>query len=174
LRRVFKNAFALPKIWILTGIYYMEDATVFHVRSKSSETTTSGTIPIPEPTGMAQLLGVNPGMTISFGRTVEGQAIAQIGGERVWAAQWTQVGAKYFDAKGSKQQIDLAINQLKLLNVWSVGTERAPGVQERIAELSIVKSPREDQEEDAAPEYNESMWKEFEQHLDSLLEDLDD
>ncbi len=171
MQRILKNAFTPPTIWFLTGIYQMEDAVVYHVRSKSSEMTGSGTVPVPEPTGIAQLLGINPGVTVNFGKNLEGQATAQISGKRVWAAQWVQIGSKYFDAARDKTQTDLALNQLKLLDVWSMGTERTSDSQEHMVELSPRRFESPDLEE-TAPGYDEHAWKVFEQVLDTLLEDL--
>lgn len=68
---------------MLIEVYYIEDATVYHVRFKTSDITTSGKVSIPELTGMTELLNTKVGVIVSLGKTIEGEAEAQISGKRV-------------------------------------------------------------------------------------------
>jgi hypothetical protein len=169
LQRMWKNIFAAPKIWLLTGVYYMEDAQVYTIRSESSSADARVTVPIPEPSGITAMLGVKAGMKFKFGREQVIEAEAQILGRKVWAAQWTRVGARYFIKEDASTE--LSPKQLRLLDVWSVGTERGDN-DPWVAELSLPESGSGDGLE-AGEEYDEKMWKEFENSVDALLEDLE-
>jgi hypothetical protein len=85
------NLIKAPDMWLLTGMYIIEDGTVFSVRKESSSSDASAKMPIPEPTGLTELAGVKIGATISLGNGIEALASTQIEGKKVWAAQWIKV-----------------------------------------------------------------------------------
>ena len=168
LKRMLKNIIAAPKIWLLTGVYYMENAQVYTIRTKSSSADAKITVPIPEPSGIAAMLGANAGAKFSLGNQWEIEAGAQISGKRVWAAQWTRVGARFFLAEDASTE--LSPKQLRLLDVWSVGTERGDD-EPWTTELSLLEKGS-DEGAEAGQEYDEKTWKEFEEDVERLLDDL--
>ena len=88
LHTLYKNLVAAPKIWLLTGIYLIEDAVTYRISSKASSNAASVSVPIPEPSGLAALLGVSVGTRFDFGKASTGVSGTQILGRKVWAAQW--------------------------------------------------------------------------------------
>lgn len=178
LYQLMKNVVAAPKIWLLTGIYFMEDATTYTISSKASLNAASLTVPIPEPTGLAALLGVAIGARVSLGKQFVGQAAAQISGKRVWAAQWQQVSAKYVYAKRGDWDAEALGKQLQLFDVVNLGTERGDTDEVRLAEVGLAKN-RVILDDGAVGElgsgeneYDEDMWARFEEEVDDLLNEL--
>ena len=85
------NLVKAPDIWLLTGTYIVEDGTVFSIRKVNSSSDASASVPIPEPTGLTELVGSKVGAKIRLGSGIEAQASTQIEGKKVWAAQWIKV-----------------------------------------------------------------------------------
>jgi hypothetical protein len=172
LKAIYKNIVASPKIWLLTGVYLMDDAKVFTLESKSDDNSVAVNIPIPEPTGLAALLGVSPGASVSLGKRYTATAMTQILGGKVWAAQWTRVKAKYIPINKKCTGSQLLINQLQLLDVWSTGTSRGDGGQRSIVELEIDITHDGRAINDDGDEYDDEVWMKFEEHVDDLIDDL--
>ena len=87
LRVLCKLTLQAPRIWLLTRLYKVTDAQSLVVLGRKDVQGATGAVPL-EPTGVAQLLGVNAGVRL---RTESGSVVqlgAQILGERVWAAQY--------------------------------------------------------------------------------------
>ncbi|MCJ1377614.1 hypothetical protein MMC17_000709 [Xylographa soralifera] len=120
-----------PSIWLLTGIYIMKDATCLSISGKSSGLGGSITTPLPDPSGIAAMLQLNPNAhwKMSSGLTIGGGSTFL--GERVWAAQYHRVGAKYVDIRDG---VPLHSKQLKLLNVFDIKASRG---ESTAAELDL-------------------------------------
>lgn len=86
-----KNAVSPPSIWLLTGTYAIEDATVYSVRLSSSSDKASAKVPVTDPTGLSGLVGLKAGVTVGLGDGVEAHASTQIMGRKIWAARWQKV-----------------------------------------------------------------------------------
>lgn len=86
-----KNLFSPPSIWLLTGLYIIEDGTVCSVRKETSSNDGSIKVPIPEPTGIAELGKLHLHGTLRLGNGIEAQASHKIEGPKIWAAQWIKV-----------------------------------------------------------------------------------
>ena len=53
-----------PRIWLLTKLYKVKDARNLTIQGKTTAQNVKGTVPIPEPTGVVQLLGLNTGLRL--------------------------------------------------------------------------------------------------------------
>jgi len=173
LKALYKNLVSAPKIWMLTGIYLIEDAVTFSVTSKSSSGTLAGSDPLAECTGIAALLGVSRGAKVSLGEKLEALAGTQILGKRVWASQWKQVHARY--ALGSSSLLAATYN-LRLLDIWGIGTQRGSGDGDIFAQVSMCdgQDPESWAAEEGKGEYSEDVWKVFMAEVDGLLDDLEE
>lgn len=174
LKAVYGNVFGAPKIWLLTGIYLMDDAVSFVNISHSKSIAASASVPIVEPTGIAALLGASVGARFNMGSGFQGQAFATVKGTKVWAAQWTRVHARF--AVGGDQAA-LGRHDLRLLDVWSTGTTR--GSRGKDGETRVEVSLGDSKEDDASEaegndEYPEEIWARFMEEVDELLDDLED
>jgi hypothetical protein len=169
-RAWWQNTTKAPKIWLLTGIYLMEDAVTYTVSARSTSGGASTSIPIPEPTGLAALLGVAVGAKFAVGRGFEAQAIAQIQGQKVWAAQWTPVSVKYLCVAHSEWSANKLQSQIQLLDAEDMGNVRSDDVN--LAEVSLGTDTPEGDGEVGESELDEAKWALFEESLDQLLGDL--
>lgn len=178
---LYKNVVSAPKIWLLTGVYILEDAVTYHVSSKSSTNSASVKVPIPEPTGLAALLGVTVGATASFGRGFEGQALSKVLGKQIWAAQWHQIDARYIYTKKADWSAESLGKQFEILDIMSLGNQRGDVDDIKLAEVHLQSSGGtpddfvlDGQVVGAKAEYSDEMWQNFEAEIDDLLEELDE
>lgn len=174
-KTVYKNVVSSPTIWLLTGVYLIDDAKVLVVTSRSSNDSMSGKAPVPEPTGLATLLGISPGASISVGSSYTVQAYTQILGRKVWAAQWARVKARYCHVDMASATTQLDLNQLKLLDIFSTGTSRGESMANDIVELNLDAANAEKGDNAKGGEaYDEKLWVEFEERVEELVDDLGD
>jgi hypothetical protein len=172
LKATYSNLVSAPKIWMLTGLYYIEDAKVYQLRAKSKSGNASIPIPIPDPTGIAALLGLTVAPNASAGKGSEIAAGTDFSGKMVWAAQWQRVHAKY--STDSKPTVGESF-QLRLLNIYSAETERDDEIEDIFAQVSLG----DDQDPELASstggeeDYCEETWKLFEEEVADLLEELE-
>ena len=169
LRAKCKNLLGVPKIWLLTGIYLMEDAVTYSVSLKSSSQSASISIPVPEPTGVAALLGLAVGTRLDLGHNLEGHALAQISGRKVWAAQWLCVSARYLPAQEAPWEAPALGKILNLLDVWSLTSERSDDIEQVEVDMSNITGDG-DQTED----YDDATWNLFESKVQELLEEAEE
>ncbi|MCJ1437294.1 hypothetical protein MMC27_006680 [Xylographa pallens] len=156
-----------PSIWLLTGIYIMKDATCLSVSGKSSGHGGSITTPLPDPSGIAAVLQLNPNARwkTSSGLTVDGGSTFL--GDRVWAAQYHRVGAKYVDIRDGVQ---LHSKQLKLLNVFDMKASRG---ESNAAELDVEGPPDLDDEEEVSYQQpGDGYWDKFGEELKDIEEEF--
>lgn len=156
-----------PKIWLLTGLYLMKDATCLSIAGKSSALGGSVTVPLPDPSGIAAALQMNPNvkedtkddMTVSGGATFPG--------ERVWAAQYHRVKAKYFDVRDGTEP---SLKQMKLLNVFDMRASRG---EASAAEVDIDEIVAGSGEEEASEEtYESKYWDKFGEELRDIEDEF--
>jgi len=155
-----------PEIWMVTGIFVIEDAFYYTIKSKEVSTTAKSEILIPEPTGIAELLDLKVGLHTQLSSSTIVTAGGQILGERVWAAQWQQVDAKII--KGEDWET-IAPNKLRLL---PLRTQAVKGGSE-VAELSLGQEQSltgSDRNETSAEEAD--AWQEFERDAQSIEKKL--
>ncbi|MCJ1283429.1 hypothetical protein MMC26_002758 [Xylographa opegraphella] len=156
-----------PSIWLLTGIYMMKDATCLSVSGKSSDLGGSITAPLPDPSGIAAMLQLNPNVhwKTSSGLTVGGGSTFL--GDRVWAAQYHRVGAKYVDIQDGVQ---FQSRQLKLLNVFDMRTSRG---ESTATELQVENPPNlDDDEKILSDQVEDGYWEKFGEEIRDIEEDF--
>jgi hypothetical protein len=148
----------------------MEDAVTYTVSARSTSGSVSASIPITEPTGLAEMLGVAVGAKFAVGRGFEAQAVAQIQGQKVWAAQWTPVSVEYLCIAHSEWSVNKLQSQIQLLDAEDIGNVRSGEVN--LAEVSLVTDPPEGGGAVDENKLDEAKWALFEESLDQLLGDL--
>jgi hypothetical protein len=158
-----------PEIWLLTGVYLIEDATTWSIRDKSSNTSYTGSIPLPEPTALTSLLGLNPSLHYEVGKSFIKKEGTQILGRKVWAAQYQRIKAKYYTvADGTESPVDT----IKLLSILSTQKSRGEGefIELNISDDFELEQSGDEVQEDQ--EFTEDYWKEFETDVEELTEEL--
>ncbi|KAH6987654.1 hypothetical protein BKA56DRAFT_653406 [Ilyonectria sp. MPI-CAGE-AT-0026] len=159
-----------PEIWMVTGIFVIKDAFYYTTKSKEVSTTAKSEVPIPEPTGIAELLDLKVGLHAQLSSTTMVTAGGQILGERVWAAQWQRVGTKIIKDEDWET---IAPNKLRLLPLRTQAVKGGP----EVAELSLGQEQSlmgSDGSETLAEEAD--AWQEFEkdaQNIEKKLESID-
>lgn len=142
----------------------------YTVSATSASGSVSSSIPIPEPTGLAELLGVAVGAKFAVGSGFEAQANAQIQGQKIWAAQWTPVSVKYLCITHSEWSANKLQSQIQLLDTQDIGNVRSDDVN--LAEVSLRTDVEEVDDVVGESTLDEDRWAEFEKSLDQLLGDL--
>ena len=166
-----KITFRRPELWLLTGVYLIKDASTWTVTGDSRGSATTASVPLPEPTGIASLLGLNPNVTYETRKSHIRREGTQIMGHRVWAAQFQRIGAKYVTVADGEE---FPTSSIKLLSILSSQRVRGEGtavtlmLEDEVANID-EKGESENQGE-AAPDY----WKDFASELVELEEDLAD
>jgi hypothetical protein len=156
-----------PKIWLLTGIYQIKDATTSVISRNGTQRGVEVTIPIPEPTGLATIL-LQPGGNLKLGSGTVVSSRSQILGLKVWAAQWQQVEARFL-LPGDWKDMDVVTNRLKLLDVMSLQVERGadnPQFAEVVLKQEDVEEPQESLEEE--------YWELFDREVQRVEEDFEE
>lgn len=167
-----KNIFGIPKIWLLTGVYVIEDGHSYTVRGTSNSVNLTGTLPLPEPTGLAALLGLNLGATVALGNGVEATAETMMPGKKVWAAQWIRVKAQFVSEKETETNASALIQKIQLTDEWSSGTDRTGEGDDQFVQLTLDETEDESATEETAIDWNEEQRKEFFAELDKVDEHL--
>ncbi|KAF1829529.1 hypothetical protein BDW02DRAFT_573877 [Decorospora gaudefroyi] len=85
-----KSTFREPVIWLLTGLYEFENASMSTLHS----TVPSASLGLDAGI-TAALSGVPVGASFEIGNTTSAKRELQSEGTRVWAAQWQKLDAKY-------------------------------------------------------------------------------
>jgi len=111
----------VPIIWMLTGVYFLDDAISWSTRGKQNQKGVEVNMPIPDPTGFAELLQVKgkARYATKSGRVFEHGM--QIADRKVWAASVQRLGVEYMHFKHGMKVLP---NQISLLDVFS--TARGP------------------------------------------------
>jgi hypothetical protein len=179
MKRDYKNIVKAPKLWLLVGYFYIEDARMVKIHSKSTSNDASLNVPVAEPTGIAALLGAKVGSRMGFQNGFQAEVSSEkVKGKMVWAAKWQLVHAKYvhvddWDATSLKKRIQL----LDGYEDYSLGTVRGGnGDHENAVEFNFSKDGEEEgavpSEGTAPEEYNEAKWQIFDKEFDALIEKL--
>lgn len=156
-----------PEIWMVTGIFVIKDAFYYTTKSKEVSSTAKSEVPIPEPTGIAELLDLKVGLHAQLSSTTMVTAGGQILGERVWAAQWQRVGTKIIKDEDWET---VAPNKLRLLPLRTQAVKGGP----EVAELSLGQEHSlmgSDGNETLAEEAD--AWQEFEKDAQSIEKKLE-
>lgn len=173
----WKNAFNSPKIWLCTGVYLIEDARVIRSLGKLNSNELSSGIAIADPTGIAAMLGAEVHGRIKLENGFEVYAETQILGRKVWAAQWQQVGSVYYTKQQSAWDPTAGGAAMKLLNSWSVDTERGQDQELQIAEVSLgnrsfTEGSITERTEGPSQSDESDLLAEFDDELQELMEEI--
>ena len=145
----------------------MRDATCLNIFQTGSGFGGAITAPLPDPSGIAAALQLNPnlkwktdsGMVVGGGSTFVG--------DRVWAAQYHRVGAKYTDIRDG---VELSLTQVKLLEVFDM---RATRGESSAVEMEMEDSPSSADEEHATlDEFDEKYWQKFSEEVHDIEAEL--
>jgi hypothetical protein len=162
-----------PKIWFVTGIFTMDDAKSYHIRSKDSNHALGGYAPL-DALGISTLLQINPGARIETSSGHEVQAGNQVFGTKVWAAQFERLDVKYITRRTGEP---ILLGEVSLLNIHSSSTYRSTEHD------SVIVTAAEHSDKDEAecaslstdPQnaaLDESYWMEFLQELELVKEQM--
>ena len=160
-----------PRIWLLTKLYKVKDARNLTIQGKTTAQNVKGTVPIPEPTGVAQLLDLSAGLRL---KNSSGNAIqlgSQILGEHVWAAQFQRLDVRYTAVDATSTAL---MNQVPLLNIFSVQQYRG---EDQVGELSVSKEfAASDQPwpEEEAECFNSDYWDAFGNEISKVEADMNE
>ncbi|MCJ1385653.1 hypothetical protein MMC17_008776 [Xylographa soralifera] len=153
-----------PRIWLLTGLYFMEDASFLDVFDSGSSFGVEGAAPIPEPSGIASLLQLSVGARAKIGSRNVAVASSKVLGKKVWAAQFQLVRAKYVT---EHKWNDASVHILRLVDVFSLETRRVANTKGNAAEVDLADAilDDEDAEEGQIMSGNNAYWEEFEKRV---------
>lgn len=151
---------------------------VLRTVSTSSSNGLSANIPVPDPAGIAAILGLQVHGAVKLANGTDAVAETQILGRKVWAAQWQLVGCAYFterkvgwDPKGNG-------TTLKLLNSWSLDTERGEEDEIQLAGVGLSSDAFAGQEggdvqpNAGDPNEDEKLLSDFDDDVNDLMQDL--
>ncbi|KAK5698288.1 hypothetical protein LTR97_007249 [Elasticomyces elasticus] len=85
-----KVALRTPKVWMLTGLYELEQVQAFNVKSSSPGVELG-----LDPAVLAALAAVPIGGSVSFGNEHTAIQTSSLPGANVWAAQWQRLKVDY-------------------------------------------------------------------------------
>ena len=132
-------------------------------------------MPLPDPTGVAQLLGLKAGLKAGLRlETKHGHVIqlgSQILGERVWAAQFQRLDVHYRAVDATSTALP---NQVPELNIFSVQHYRG---EDQVGELSVSEElAGSDQPlaEEEAKCFDADFWEAFEKEITNIEADMDE
>ena len=158
-----------PKIWLLTGLYHIQDAVTFSTHGQSSSGGFGASVPLPEPTGLASLLQLNIGSKAKFGHNAVVQRGTQISGKKVWAALWQQVDARFMSV--GKWEEQMGGRQLKLLDIYSSQTVRASKGEQAVAEVALSGGEEVRAGQSIGQDPGKEYWELFEKEVTNVEDD---
>lgn len=106
----------VPVVWMLTGVYFLDDAISWSTHGRQNQKGAEVNMPIPDPAGFAELLQLKAKAqyTTKSGRVFEHGM--QIADRKVWAASFQRLNVEYMYFR---QGMKVLPNQISLLNVFS-------------------------------------------------------
>ncbi|EED15878.1 conserved hypothetical protein [Talaromyces stipitatus ATCC 10500] len=141
------KVFRTPKIWMLTGMYIFEDATVLHIKKQSIESSVAGG---GLHNTVLDLMSIPVGASICVGRNEYLESRASFSGSHVWAAQYRLLEIKYLRVEPGQDFAELPSSILLYPNLTSQGDLRGSPVastaykaQFNIAEGEVLSSEME-------------------------------
>jgi hypothetical protein len=148
----------VPIIWLLTGVYFLDDAISWSTHGKQNQKAAEFDIPIPDPTGFAELLQAKgkARYATKSGRVFEHGM--QIADRKVWAASFQRLGVEYMHLK---QGMEVLPNQISLLDVFSTarGPEDENAAQVRVSDEFDTTADFGRQNIDSA--FDDEYWTTF-------------
>ena len=148
---------------MLTGRYIVENASVRSYTQSASSTSLKGTI-LLDPTGVTELVNLNPEGHFSIGSGDLHAAKSKFDGERVFAAQYQKLDAEYVLVKPGSPFVASSIHLSNTLSSQRGGDFEVARLQvsgECVEETTTIP----DQEE-----ITEEYWQEFDEAVVDLEE----
>lgn len=161
-----KYGLLYPKIWLLTGIYRLENVHVCEVSSK--EPVASVNI---SAEAVAALTGIPVGGSVNLGHSARLKVSVKWPNTLVWAAQYQRVRARYHDGNDSSPEQVLP-NRLTMSlypDIFSKGQLRNTGTAGPTAEIGLGNFWNED---DVVDTRENAGTMEYMQELEQSLEDF--
>ncbi|CAL5870759.1 uncharacterized protein PFLUO_LOCUS4999 [Penicillium psychrofluorescens] len=154
-----------PKIWMLTGLYLLEEARTVVSRGKSVGISTGVSSSI-----VGALSGVPVGGFVKLGVESSWQMAMQVSEPHVWAAQFRLLDAQFIKmGKGGVDDVKLPASMGLYRDVMSVNTARGGGSQS--IGLGLEDENRPEQMEESAEEDDQDSpeLEEYEKRLEQAI-----
>ncbi|GFF96257.1 hypothetical protein IFM53868_08446 [Aspergillus udagawae] len=149
---VMKIKFARrPKVWLLTGLYILEDARALAFRGQSAEVSTGVSASI-----IGALSSVPLGGSLSLGNGRSWEVSMEVAEKHVWAAQYRLLDAHFIKSgRDGVDGIKLPLSMGLYRDFLSVNTVRGAG--DEIVELEIKGVRPENQDSEELKAYEERL-----------------
>ena len=169
-----KMTFQNPRIWLLTGLIALTDASAVSISQRDSSYNGTVSVPLPDPSGVTALLQIIPQLKGQIASNWQVSSGMRRLGSKVYAAQWQRLNVRY----SSLDDGDVLPNQVNLLNIFSARASRG---DLRVAEVSVenvkaapVLADEEPADEAYEAEFNEDYWQRFWEELEDVNADLEE
>ncbi|GFF54957.1 hypothetical protein IFM58399_09956 [Aspergillus lentulus] len=162
---VMKIKFARrPKVWLLTGLYILEDARALAFRGQSAEVLTGVSASI-----IGALSSVPLGGSLSLGNGRSWEVSMEVAEQHVWAAQYCLLDAHFIKAgRDGVDGIKLPLSMGLYRDFLSVNTVRGAG--DDIVELEVKDvRPEDPQLKEWVEDEDSEELKEYEKRLDEAI-----
>jgi hypothetical protein len=116
---LMKNmAFQKPSIWLLTGVYTLEDATFGTLKIKEGHINAAVSAPIISQA----LMGLDPGISVNVSKDCSVKCDGKIPESSVWAGQWVRLKIDFLPRNRAIDPNEISLRELQDLG----GPLRAP------------------------------------------------
>ncbi|GIK00930.1 hypothetical protein Aspvir_004960 [Aspergillus viridinutans] len=153
-----------PKVWMLTGLYLLEDARTMVSRHSSSKISAgvSGSL-------LGALSSVPVGGSLSLGEGSSWQMTTELTEQHVWAAQYRLLDARFVKVgKRGAENVKLPLSMGLYRDVLSVNTVRGEGTDEVELELKAEKETDDESGQDVEDQDSEEL-KGYEKRLEEAI-----
>ncbi|GIJ85076.1 hypothetical protein Asppvi_003931 [Aspergillus pseudoviridinutans] len=153
-----------PKVWMLTGLYLLEDARAMVSRHNSCKISAGFSAAL-----VGALSSVPVGGSLSLGEGNSWQMTTELADQHVWAAQYRLLDARFVKVgKGDAASAKLPLSMGLYRDVLSVNTARGEGADE--AELELKGEEETDDESGQGVEDQDSEeLKGYEKRLEEAI-----
>lgn len=110
-----------PRVWLLTGSHLMGDAACLNIVGKSSGGSASAAMLVPDPSGIASALEINPNARWRTSSSLVIGGWSKILGKRIWVGQYQKLKANYIYLKHGVEPSEMLV---KLLYIFSMHTNK--------------------------------------------------
>ncbi|KAF4162746.1 hypothetical protein CNMCM6936_001665 [Aspergillus lentulus] len=161
---VMKAKFARrPKVWLLTGLYLLEDTRAITSRGQSAEVSTGVSSSV-----IGALSGVPLGGSLSLGKGRSWEVSMEVAEQHVWAAQYRLLDAHFIKAgRDGVDGVKLPLSMGLYRDVLSVNTVRGAGTDEVGLELKEGKA-HDESGQDVEDQDSEEL-KAYEKRLEEAI-----
>ncbi|PKX96366.1 uncharacterized protein P174DRAFT_501162 [Aspergillus novofumigatus IBT 16806] len=153
-----------PKVWMLTGLYLLEDTRTMVSRQNSSKMSAgvSGWL-------VGALSSVPVGGSLSLGEGNSWEMTMELTEQHVWAAQYRLLDAHFIKAgRDGVDGVKLPLSMGLYRDVLSVSTVRGEGTDEVELQLGNEKQPHDESVQDVEDQDSEEL-KGYEKRLEEAI-----